>query len=110
MFGQIAGTATEGGMVAKVLELVTLVLHFIYLVARLAEGVEKATGLQHLGIYQKAFLLLVNPALHQIAQRVVARCDDLLHLVDDTVDGRNVAVADGNGHIAIDVDAVGVVL
>ena len=54
-------------------------------------------------------LLFVQALLHVACSGDVFWCDDFLHLMDDTVDGEDVAFLNADGTVVVDVDAVGLV-
>ena len=82
---------------------------FVLLVFHAGQRVGKAAGTYQLGHDDETARPLVDEAVDHIAQRLVAGGNDALHLVDETIDGLDVAIGLRHGIYAVNEDAVRVV-
>ena len=83
-----------------------LVERFIDLVPYLAERVHQTTSLNDAGHHHIAVCIAFELFFQDAVQRYIPRSNNLFHLVDNAVDGGDVAVAHIDGIDAVDVDAV----
>ena len=113
VFGSIRGVAlckAFASHVVHVLDSASLVELFVLLVAHLVQRVKQSTCLYDAEASHEAFLLVIEVLLYVAGGGDVFGGNDFLHLVDDAVDGEDVAFLDVDGAVSVDVDAVGCLL
>ena len=76
--------------------------HFIVLVLYLRQGVYQSASFHKLGHDVVAALGVAGIVVQGTAQRLIARCDDIAHLVYISVDGFDVPVLERHGADAVD--------
>ena len=96
-------------MLEEVLEVTRLVEKFIGLIAQLRQGIAQSAGKHQTCHHLEAIFLSVDIALKHSRQRIVAGSNDIFHLVNHAIDGRNVLVLGRHAQSLVDEDAVGIV-